>query len=59
MAERGASIIAVKEILGHADIKTTMKYFHPEKSLNEAVETLAEFNKNCSQNRSQEKLPKT
>lgn len=41
MAERGASIIAVKEILGHADIKTTMKYFHPEKSLNEAVELLA------------------
>jgi integrase len=41
MAERGASIIAVKEILGHADIRTTMKYFHPEKSLNEAVELLS------------------
>jgi len=41
MAERGASIIAVKEILGHADIKTTMKYFHPEKSLNEAVELVS------------------
>jgi integrase len=40
MAERGASIIAVKEILGHSDIKTTMKYFHPEKSLYEAVELL-------------------
>jgi integrase len=38
MAERGASIIAVKEILGHSDIKTTIQYFHPEKSLNEAVE---------------------
>jgi site-specific recombinase XerD len=33
MAETGASIIAVKEILGHADIKTAMKYFQPDKSL--------------------------
>ncbi len=43
MAENGASIIAVKEILGHADIKTTMKYFHPGKSLSEAVEILGNF----------------
>jgi len=41
MAEHGASIVAVKEILGHADIKTTMKYFHPEKSLNEAIELVS------------------
>lgn len=40
MAENGASIIAVKEILGHADIKTTMKYFHPGDSLVQAVEIL-------------------
>jgi integrase len=43
MAENSASIIAVKEILGHADIKTTMKYFHPGKSLSEAVEILGNF----------------
>jgi len=42
MAENGASIIAVKEILGHADIKTTMKYFHPGKSLSEAVNILGD-----------------
>jgi len=44
MAENGASIIAVKEILGHADIRTTMKYFHPGDSLTKAVEILANFN---------------
>jgi len=46
MAENGASIIAVKEICGHSDIKTTMQYFHPDKSLKEAVEILG----NCSVN---------
>jgi len=44
MAENGASIVAVKEILGHSDIKTTMKYFHPGDSLTKAVEILANFN---------------
>jgi integrase len=48
MAERGASIIAVKEILGHSDIKTTMKYFHPEKSLNEAVELVGFYDESDS-----------
>jgi len=41
MAENGANIIAVKEICGHSDIKTTLKYFHPDRSLKEAVEILA------------------
>jgi len=54
MAEHGASIVAVKEILGHADIKTTMKYFHPEKSLNEAVEILGNLYKDRTQNRTQQ-----
>lgn len=44
MAESGANIVAVKEILGHADIKTTMQYFHPGDSLTDAVEKLANFN---------------
>ncbi|MFI5344724.1 MAG: tyrosine-type recombinase/integrase [Chlamydiales bacterium] len=54
MAENGASIVAVKEILGHSDIKTTMKYFHPEKSLNEAVEILGNLYKDRTQNRTQQ-----
>jgi integrase len=45
MAEKGASIIAVKEICGHSDIKTTMQYFHPDKSLKEAVEILGNIGK--------------
>jgi len=53
MAENGASIIAVKEILGHADIKTTMKYFHPGNSLTEAVEILGNLRHDRTQNRTQ------
>jgi len=44
MAENGASIVAVKEILGHAEIRTTMKYFHPRDSLTKAVEISVNFN---------------
>lgn len=40
MIEAGASIVAVSRILGHSDIKTTMRYSHPENSLKEAVELL-------------------
>jgi len=40
MIENGASIVAVSKILGHADLKTTMRYSHPENSLIEAVESL-------------------
>jgi integrase len=54
MAERGANIVAVKEILGHADIKTTMKYFHPGDSLTEAVEKLGNFTQDRSNFRSNE-----
>lgn len=59
MAERGANIVAVKEILGHADIKTTMKYFHPGSSLIEAVEKLENFNQDRSNFRSNENQDKT
>jgi integrase len=41
MVENGANIVAVKEILGHADLKTTMRYAHPDNSLKEAIESLA------------------
>lgn len=41
MIEGGASIVAVSKILGHADLKTTMRYAHPEDSLKGAVQLLA------------------
>ena len=40
MIEAGASIVSVSKILGHADLKTTMCYTHPDTSLKEAVELL-------------------
>lgn len=42
MIERGASIVAVSKILGHSDLKMTMRYSHPENSLKEAVELLSD-----------------
>jgi len=44
MIENGANIVAVSRILGHADLKTTMRYAHPEDSLKEAVEKLVNTN---------------
>ncbi|GJM15983.1 MAG: integrase [Thermodesulfobacteriota bacterium] len=41
MIESGASIVAVSKILGHSDLKMTMRYSHPENSLIEAVELLS------------------
>lgn len=41
MIEAGASIVAVSKILGHSDIKMTMRYSHPDSSLIEAVELLS------------------
>lgn len=44
MIEAGASIVAVSKILGHSDIKMTMRYTHPDNSLKEAVELLTKTN---------------
>jgi integrase len=44
MIEAGASIVAVSRILGHSDIKMTMRYTHPDNSLKEAVELLTKSN---------------
>jgi site-specific recombinase XerD len=44
MVENGANITAISKILGHADLKTTMRYAHPENSLVEAVESLTRTN---------------
>lgn len=48
MIESGGNIVAVSKILGHSDIKTTMRYTHPENSLKEALENLANFGKNTT-----------
>jgi len=54
MLESGVDIANVSKILGHSDINLTMKtYYHPEKSLKEAVEKLANFNQSYDQNRVQ------
>jgi len=44
MIEAGASIVAASKILGHSDIKMTMRYTHPDTSLKEAVELLTKSN---------------
>jgi len=57
MLEAGADIVSVSKILGHSDINLTVKrYIHPEQALKNAVEKLAKFNPNCSQNYSQATL---
>jgi len=58
MIETGASIVAVSRILGHADLKTTMRYAHPENSLKDAVENLLNFDANTTQNRTQAEIDK-
>ena len=41
LAQNGVSIVLIKELLGHADIKTTMRYSHlTSKAIREAVMTL-------------------
>ena len=56
MVESGASIVTVSKIQGHADLKTAMRYAHPDDSLKDAVEKLGNFTLNYSQNCSQEIL---
>jgi len=43
MLEVGHSIQAVNKILRHSSIITTMRYYHPDNSLREAVESLSNF----------------
>lgn len=56
MSESGAGIVAISKIMGHSSIELTMKrYLHPEDSLREGVEKLANFKDNRSQIRSHTK----
>lgn len=41
--EGGANPVAVREILGHADLKTTLRYVHPGASLLHAVELVEQY----------------
>ncbi len=41
MIEAGVNIVSVNKILRHADLKTTMRYLHPDSSLKEAVEKIS------------------
>src|ERR1700757_1173892 len=43
MVESGIGIDKVSKILGHSNIQMTMRYSHPDNSLREAVEVLANF----------------
>ena len=55
MVESGANIVAVSTILGHADLRTTMRYAHPDDSLKDAVEKLGNLDPNRPENRTNEK----
>lgn len=48
MVESGANIVAISKMLGHSDIKTTMRYTHPEDSLKDALESLGNFGQNAT-----------
>ncbi len=43
--EATGNIVAVGKILGHADLKTTMRYVHIDKSLRDIVNKISEFSK--------------
>ena len=41
LGELGVPVQVIKEILGHADIRTTLRYVHPGDSVRDAIELLA------------------
>jgi integrase len=56
MIESDVHIEKVSMIPGHSSIQMTMRYAHPKDSLRDAVETLANYTSNYSQNCSQQNL---
>ena len=47
--ELGSPIVAISKIPGHQDLKTTMRYSHPEDSLRETVKKLESYSHTDSQ----------
>jgi integrase len=58
MIESGANIVAVSKILGHSDIKTTMRYTHPDNSLKDALENLVNFDQSTTNITTSENIEK-
>ena len=56
MIESGASIVAVSKILGHSNLTMTMRYAHPEDSLRDAAEGIANYTQDRSNFRSNEEI---
>jgi integrase len=46
LGEKGIPVQVISKILGHSDIRTTMRYVHPEDSLKDAVEKLTSSERN-------------
>ena len=46
LSEKNIPVQAINKLLGHADIRTTMRYVHPEDSLRDAVEILSNSERN-------------
>jgi len=55
LVESGIPLHAVAKLLGHSTVKVTERYSHPENSIQEAVEILANFTQDRSNFRSNEK----
>ena len=55
LVESGVPLHAVAKLLGHSTVKVTERYSHPENSIQEAVEILANFTQDRSNFRSNEK----
>jgi len=58
MIESGANIVAVSKILGHSDIKTTMRYTHPDNSLKDALENLVNYEQSTTNITTSENIEK-
>ncbi len=57
--EAGANIVAVSIIIGNADLKTKMRYVHPDDTLKDAASKVQNSTKGRSNSRSNEKQEKT
>jgi len=56
LVDAGIPLHAIAKLLGHSTVRVTERYSHPEESVKEAVEILGNFNKKCSNFRSNERL---